>query len=86
MAFIPDDPNHPFTQFKPPEELNKDVEKVSEFAKFWRTHWLAFYLTLGFTLLRAYQNARVNRALFKLTKYVEKSDKIQKANPKRKRR
>lgn len=73
--------NDPFAPFKDPEKIKEEVAKAKQWAEFFRSHWIAFYLTVGIGLWRAYES----RKLTDFLKRLEKSLTPQLKNPKRKK-
>lgn len=73
---------HPMEQFgiKTPEQYQAEIQKLKEVANFWKNHWAAVYVALAFGLWRAYQAAKVNRAVIKI------ASRIPEKNPSRRRR
>jgi hypothetical protein len=61
-------PIHPLSHFdtRTPQELQKQIKMAEDTARFFKSHWLFFYLSTAFAFWRGYQQRQTEKAIRKL--------------------
>jgi hypothetical protein len=54
-----------------PEQIKKQIKLAEETAKFFKSHWLFFYITLLIGLYRSYKTAQTNAAIMRIDKQIK---------------
>jgi uncharacterized protein YydD (DUF2326 family) len=64
---------HPLIKFdtRTPEELKKQIKIAEEIAKFFKNHWLFFYITIFIGFYRAYKASQTNAAIMRIDKEIK---------------
>jgi len=79
-------PAHPMLNFdiRTPEQLKAQIKIAEETAKFFKSHWLWFYVSIGVAAYRAHLQADTNRSVRRLAIELDKKKTVK--NPYRRKR
>jgi hypothetical protein len=68
MTPIPGLRPHPLIAFdtRTPDELKKQIKAAEDTAKFFKSHWVFFYLSTAFALWRGYTQRQTEKAIKRL--------------------